>query len=155
MSNINKFGILVMSISVALFMLSTPATAEDWTISATGSCKTSLGNTTTSGGGLRATGGTAAVTCPLTKEVGNNTINNVYVRMKRASTNGADPFCTISSVSNYGTPTNTGLGFATDTTANQSVSISLPTQYYSGYADIICFLNSGDTMFGVRYIQDN
>ncbi len=73
--------------------------------------------------------------------------------MKRANANGADPFCTISSMSNFGTPTNTGYEFATNTTENQSVKISLPTQHYSGYADIICVLNSGDTMFGVRYTR--
>ncbi len=143
-------GILVIS-----SLVSTLTYAEDWTISATGSCAPVLGNTITSGGGLKASGGTAVVRCPLTKEVGSNTINNVYVRMKRVSASGADPFCNIASTSHYGTPSNLSYGFATDTTANQSVSISLPTQYSSGYADVLCVLNSGDTMYGVRYRQDN
>lgn len=143
-------GLLVISL-----LISTVSFAEDWTISATGSCMPVLGNTITSGGGLKASGGTAVVRCPLTKEVGSNTINNVYARMKRNSASGADPFCNIISTSYYGTPSNLGYGFATDTTANQSVSISLPTQYSSGYADVSCVLNSGDTLYGIRYRQDN
>jgi len=145
-----KTGALILSCLVANM-----AHAEDWAISATGSCEAVLGNTVSSGGGLKANGGTAVVRCPLTKEVGTNTINNVYVRMKRISASGADPFCNISSTSNYGSPSNLSYGFASDTTSNQSVSITLPTQYYAGYADVLCVLNSGDTMYGVRYRQDN
>lgn len=151
----NMTGRLAAGVATVSLMLSAPTLAEDWAISATGSCATVLGSTIQSGGGLKASGGTAVVRCPLTKEGGFNTINNVYVRMKRVSANGADPFCNIVSTSNYGTPSNISYGFATDTTANQSVSIALPTQYSYGYADVSCVLNSGDTMFGVRYLQDN
>lgn len=151
----NTIGRLTAGVAAISIIISTQAMAEDWAISATGSCKAVLGGTTTSGGGLKASGGTAVIRCPLTKEGGTNTLNNVYVRMKRASASGADPFCNIASTSNYGTPSNISYGFATDTTANQSVSITLPTQYSYGYADVLCVLNSGDTMYGVRYRQDN
>jgi len=154
MTAINNI-ISTKSILIITLLFSTPSFAEDWAISATGSCAPVLGNTITSGGGLKASGGTAVVRCPLTREVGSNTINNVYARMKRNSASGADPFCNIISTSHYGTPSNLGYGFATDTTANQSVSISLPTQYSSGYADVSCVLNSGDTLYGIRYRQDN
>ncbi len=35
------------------------------------------------------------------------------------------------------------------------MNLNLGTQYYAGYADVICVLNSGDTMYGIRYRQDN
>ena len=108
-----------------------------------------------SGGGLKASGGTAVVSCPLTKEVGTDTLNYVYARMNRAVSGGADPFCTLSSISYYGSPTDMTWGFASDSAGNKSVSIPLPTQYSSGYASVICVLNVNDTLFGVRYIQDN
>lgn len=147
--------IMTMATAATLCLSSAATFAEDWAISAQGSCKTSLGNTTQTGGGLRASGGTAVVTCPLTKEVGTNTINNIYVRLKRVSATGADPFCNVSNKSNYGTPSSFPYTFASDTTANQSMNLNLGTQYYAGYADVICVLNSGDTLYGIRYRQDN
>ena len=142
-------------LAIVLTGLCVAASAEDWAISATENCRTSLGNTVSSGGGLQASGGTAVVTCALTREGGSDTLNQVYARLKRNSASGADPFCYVSTRSNHGTPSSAGYGYASDTTANQSVSISLPTQYSYGYADIGCVLNSGDTLYGIRYLQDN
>jgi len=153
--NGNVIILLKTLIVTAGMIISTQAFSEDWTISASGSCSTGLGTTLASGSGLQATGGTAVIKCPLTKEVGSNTLNVVYARIKRNSASGADPFCTIDSTSGYGSPRQVGYGFASNTTANQSIRISLPTQYYSGYADVYCVLNSGDILYGIRYRQDN
>ena len=148
-------AIVMFTTVLPLLLASTNTLAEDWAISAIGSCVAALGNTTNSGGGLRASGGAAVVKCPMTKEVGANTINNVYARLRRSSATGPDPFCYVYNTSNYGSPTSFANTFASDTTANQSLNINLGTQYSFGYADTYCVLNEGDTLFGVRYIQDN
>ena len=146
-----KAPLLVLLTSAAL-----PAVAEDWAISATGSCETALGTTVSSGGGLRASGGTAVVKCPLTKESGvADAITAVYARMKRGSASGANSFCTVQTYSNFGTPSDIGYGWSSAHTSNQSVSITLPDQYSYGYADVYCTLVSGDTFYGVRYLQKN
>lgn len=144
------------TIAVAASMItSTHVFAEDWTISAITSCETIGGSTSLSSGGLRATGGTAVVRCPLVREAGANTINSVYARMKRASTSGAASFCYVETLSTYGTPSSISSAFAANTTASQSINISLPTQYSYGYASVGCVLVSGDTLYGIRYRQDN
>ncbi len=137
----------------ALLIGGNTAHAEDWTISALASCEAALGNVISSGGGIKASGGTAVIRCPLTKEVGSNPISSVYVRMKRVSSSGPDPFCSLNNTSTFGTSTSFTNTFASDTTNNQSISLNLGTQYYSGYADVYCVLNNGDTLFGVRYRQ--
>jgi len=148
-------ALLSSSLCATLMLTYSVSFAEDWAISATASCEATLGNVINSGGGIKASGGTAVVRCPLTKESGFNTINSVYVRMKRVSASGADPFCYLYNTSNFGSPTSFVNKFASDTTANQSVSLNLGTQYSYGYADVYCVLNNGDTMYGVRYLQDN
>ena len=65
--NILLKGLLTPSLSAALLLVFTVSFAEDWTISAIGSCEAGLGEVT-SGGGIKANGGTAVVRCPLTKE---------------------------------------------------------------------------------------
>ena len=150
-----KKTLFMITTVFALLLASTHTLAEDWAISAIGSCVAALGSTTNSGGGLRASGGTAVVKCPMTKEVGTNTINNVYARIKRSSATGPDPFCYVFNTSHYGSPTSFANTFASDTTANQSLNINLGTQYSYGYADTYCVLNTGDTLFGVRYKQKN
>lgn len=147
--------LLITSATLFTMFFSSPAIAEDWAISAYGTCTTELGSTISSSGGLRASGGTAVLKCPLIREVGSSTLNNVYARMQRANTVGAAPFCTLNTTSNYGTPTSSSYGFASNTINYQSVSIPMPTQYYAGYADVLCLLNSGDVLFGIRYRQDN
>lgn len=139
----------------SIFAFSGSAQAEDWTISAVGSCRTALGSTVESGGGLRASGGTAVVACPLTKEVTGNALQNVWARLKRASATGAKAFCDISYKDWDGDPNVLGYGWSTDTTAAQSVSVAIPTQYTSGYADLYCVLYNNDTLYGVRYKQLN
>jgi len=143
----------VLALSPALF--AKQVQAEDWAISATGSCKTALGTTIFAAGGIRASGGTAVVTCPLTKEVGTDTLNNVYARMRRNNAFGPDPFCNVSTISHYGSPSDISIGFAANTTNNQSINIPLPDQYSIGYADVSCVLNAGDTLYGIRYRQAN
>ena len=153
--NLQARTLISLSLLSVAALTTSPSFAEDWTISAVQGCKTSLGNTIESGGGLKASGGTAVVSCPLTKEVGSDTINFVYARMNRFNAGGADPFCTLSSISNYGTPTSTTWGYATDGAGTKSVSIPMPTQYSSGYANVYCVLNVNDTLYGIRYLQDN
>ncbi len=137
------------------FVTSSAAHAEDWTISAPGSCSTSLGKTVNSGGGIKATGGTAVVVCPLSKEVVANALTGVYARIKRASSGGADPFCDVSNVDWDGSPSAIGYGFANTSTNPQSVTVSIPTQYLSGYSDVYCVLNNNDILYGIRYKQKN
>lgn len=152
---LNQKNYLRYCLVLLITVVALPCVAEDWTISAYASCQDSLGTTISSGGGIKAQGGTAVVNCPLTHEVGTDTINYVYARMKRISATGADPFCVLNTNSNYGTPSASSYGYAADNTNNQSVSIPISTQYTSGYAYVLCVLNEGDILYGLRYIQDN
>jgi hypothetical protein len=149
-----KFG-LPLALAGAAMLASNSTYAEDWTISAAGSCHTSLGSTVSSGGGIKASGGTAVVVCPLTKEVTADALTSVYARMKRASASGANPFCNINNTDWDGAPSAMGYGFATSTTNPQSISLTIPDQYYSGYSDVYCVLNNNDILYGIRYIQKN
>jgi len=146
-------------ISVALLAaacgVASQSYAEDWAISAQVGCKTELGSTVSSGGGLKASGGTAVVSCPIVKEYGSSAVNNIYARIKRASSSGADSFCYSYNSSNYGSPTNYNYAFASTTVGNQSLSVPVGTQYSSGYSDVYCVLVQNDILFGVRYLQDN
>lgn len=153
--NIQMSYLVKTLVTVSILGLSFSSHGDDETISAVGSCRDSLGTTISSGGGIKASGGTAVVVCPLTKNTVNEAITNVYARMKRISSTGADPFCYLSTINNYGTPSQLGYGFASATTANQSVSLNIPTQYRFGYADVYCVLNEGDTLFGIRYLQND
>ncbi|MCG8671691.1 MAG: hypothetical protein MI867_19965 [Pseudomonadales bacterium] len=146
---------LAALVGLSFIQISTPTFAEDWTLSAPRGCITELGTTTESGGGLKASGGTAVVLCPITKEGGYNTINAVYARINRALSNGPDPFCTLSTTSNYGSPTDMTWGFASDGAGNKSISLPLGDQYSYGYASVSCVLNVNDTFYGIRYLQDN
>ena len=146
---------LPLVVAGATLMSPASALAEDWAISAPGSCRAALGSVVNSGGGVKASGGTAVVVCPLTKEVTSDALINVYARMERASISGADPFCDVNNVDWDGSPTSIGYGFAADISGPQSVSVSIPTQYYSGYSDVYCVLNNNDILYGIRYRQNN
>lgn len=154
----DKFKKIAMPVLCLSMLTAGQVMAEDWTISAQGSCDTSLGNTVSSAGGIKASGGTAVVVCPLTKETVGNAFTNVWARMKRNSTSGASSFCYLVTANQYGTPNDYSYGYPSNTTNKQSVSIpvnSSLTQYYAGYADLYCVLVQNDTLFGVRYRQKN
>lgn len=147
--------IKMLPLLCASVVVSGSVMAEDWAISAAASCETELGTTVASGGGIKASGGTAVVSCPFVKEVVGNAMLNVYARMKRASTNGASSFCYLISTAPYGSPSDSSYGYPSNTTATQSVSVPLPDQYYSGYQDLYCVLVNNDILYGVRYKQKN
>ena len=76
-----KFTILKATfVTAGLLALSLPSSAEDWTISATEANCDVVGNVVKDNGGWKASGGTAIVSCGLTKKVQNNTFNNIWVR---------------------------------------------------------------------------
>ena len=147
-------GLLVTSASLTL-LTSAPAQAEDWTLFANSGCRTTLGNTQTLVSGLKATGGSAVVSCPITKEVVADAFINVYARIDRAVANGPDPFCVLNTVDIDGEPQQSGYRFAQKVAGYQSLSLPKPTHYASGYADIICTLNNNDMLHGIRYRQKN
>ena len=131
------------------------AQASDWTIPANPACEVSLGNVTNTSSGYRASGGSAVISCDLTKKVGSNNLNWVYARINRNLAGGANPFCTLTSYSHYGSPSDSEWGFATAGAGNKSISMPLPTIYSSGYLSIVCVLNNNDTLYGIRYGQDD
>lgn len=135
--------------------IDTGAQAADWTIPANPACKVSLGNATNTSSGYKASGGTAVISCDLTKKVGNNNLNWVYARINRNLAGGANPCCTLNSYSLYGSPNDTRWGCATTGAGNKSISIPLPTIYSTGYLSVVCVLNNGDTLYGIRYGQDD
>ncbi|BFM04882.1 hypothetical protein [Halioxenophilus aromaticivorans] len=144
-----------LAIILPVFVLASTAQAEDWTMSAEAYCETNLGNTVYSQGGLKASGGTAVVKCPLIKESATDAITDSYARMKRATSTGAQPFCYIVSKNNWGSINQYTYGYAANHTGNQSVRMQPSTQYHSGYADMYCVLFQNDVLFGVRYKQKN
>jgi hypothetical protein len=140
----------------ALFLVGNAANvhAADWTIPANPGCEVALGNANTVNSGFRANGGTAVISCPLTRKVGSNNLNWVYARIHRSQGGGAAPFCTLNSYNNFGSPNNSTWGNASAGAGNKSISLPLPTVYYSGYLSVVCVLNNGDTLYGLRYGQD-
>ena len=157
MNTIFNHKTAILPIILSAILGANQAAAEDWTISAEGSCETELGNTVYSAGGLKASGGTAVVKGPLVKEVVGSAIKNVWGRMHRASGNSPRPFCYLVSRSMWGTAPEYAYGYPVNNNAgNQSLPI-VPgdDQYYGGYADAYCVLNVNDILFGIRYKQSN
>lgn len=142
---------LVLTVAM---MAAGQAAASDWTATAYHACTTQLGNTSATNSGLKAVGGTAVVSCPITKEVGSNNLNFFYARMKRANAGGASPFCTLTSYNNYNTASSSKYGYASSGAGNKSVWIPKPTIYSSGYMGLVCVLNTNDVLFGYRYGQN-
>lgn len=128
--------------------------ASDWTIPANSICEVALGNAVSSYSGYKATGGTAVITCSLTKKVGSNNLNHVFARINRSNPGGAAPFCSLTSYQPYGSPSDTTYAYASNGSGNKSLSLPLPNSSYSGYLTVGCVLNNGDTLYGVRYGQD-
>jgi len=129
--------------------------AEDWTQSALVGCKTSLGKTTTSKGGLKASG-SAVIVCPLTKEVGSSAVNKVYARLNNAKSGGASSMCQLVSTPAFGGTLSFGaVTFPPSSAGSHSINVKLPSQSSTGYMDLYCTMASGDTLYGMRYIQDN
>lgn len=141
-------------LTAAMLAAGQAAAASDWTATAYHACTTQLGNTSGTGGGLKAVGGTAVVSCPVTKKQGTNNLNFFYARMKRANGGGANPFCTLTSYNNYNTASNSKYGYASSGAGNKSIWIAKPTTYSTGYMGLICVLNANDVLFGYRYGQD-
>ena len=131
------------------------AYASDWTTDAYSGCQVRLGNATPYRSGFRASGGTAVLSCPITKKAGSSNLNFVYARMKRATTGSAIPFCTLNSNSHYSsTSSNSTWGYASSTTSAHSVAMPLPTLYSTGYLNLVCVIYENDIFFGYRYNQD-
>ncbi len=139
--------------TIIYFLTISTTHSADWSISAYASCEATLGEISSSSGGIKAVNGTAVIRCPLTKISGSNTIDDVYVRMKRSSSTSATPFCTLNNIDSDGSPTHSSYGYASNSTSNQSISIPISTQYTYGYAYVLCVLNTDDIMYGIRYIQ--
>lgn len=158
MKQINDKRIWVYSLGIMLTTLLgvTNATAEDWTISAADSCETTLGNTVSSGVGLKASGGTAAISCPLVKEVASAAIIKVWARIVNASSTDSQPLCNLISSNNFSGPAKVTFNSPITKTGNVSTSMEPGNnQYIHGYAKVICILNSDDILYGVRYQQKN
>jgi hypothetical protein len=136
------------------FGMFSDANASDWTIPANPACEVSLGNVANTSSGYRASGGTAVISCDLTKKVGSNNLNWVYARINRNLSGGANPFCTLNSYSAYGS-SDTTFGSASTGAGNKSISLPLPTIYSTGYLNVVCVLNNNDTLYGIRYGQDD
>ena len=157
MKTIFKQTAAILPMILAATLGAKQAMAEDWTISAQGSCETALGTTVSSAGGLRASGGTAVIKCPLVKEVVAGAIQNVWGRMHRASSSSPRPFCYLVSRNMWGDGPEYTYGYPGNNNAgNQSLRMQPGNnQYYSGYANAYCVLNVNDILFGIRYQQSN
>lgn len=141
---------------IAASVLSTSVLASDWTVSAAQGCTTSLGSTSNYNGGLRASG-TAVISCPLIKKVTTNAVTAVWARTHSANLSDADSFCYLASIPANGGVVSYGVNSkATSAVGNKSINVSLPeSQAFSGYMDLYCVIQSGDTFFGARYMQVN
>ncbi|MEO0997288.1 MAG: hypothetical protein AAFX58_07195, partial [Pseudomonadota bacterium] len=134
-------GLTGVLLGALLATASHSAVADDETISAYAGCRAELGNTTGTGSGLRASGGTAVISCPILKNVSPNDLNWVYARINRAQAGGGDPFCSLSSHNAYNTASDSTWVFASDPAGNKSLSLPLPTTYSTGYLTLSCVLN--------------
>jgi hypothetical protein len=141
--------------AVLAFGMISNANAVDWTIPANPACHVSLGNVQNTTSGYRANGGTAVVTCDLTKNVGSGNLNWVYARINRSAAGGANSFCSLNSYSAFGSPSDSTFTFASAGAGNKSLSLPLPTIYSTGYLNVVCVLVQNDTLFGIRYGQDD
>lgn len=127
--------------------------AEDWAVPTNGNCKVSYGTTAPALLGLRATSTSVAVSCNLVKEVGSNSLQNVWVRVKHSG--GSAPFCMLYSQAPTSTTSKSTIKYASYVGV-QSIYMPLPsTQYYSGYSNVTCWLYKDDIIYGVRYKQIN
>lgn len=129
------------------------AVADDRALSAIASCEVSLGNTTESGNGMKAAGGTSVIKCPLSKKLGTSNSNYLYARIHRAQSSGSDPFCYLVSTPPFGTTSSVSYGYAEPHAGAQSVGVAMPRLYSTGYLDLYCLLNDGDTFYGARHVQ--
>ena len=147
---------VLQKLLTSLFLFSilfNEAIASDSAFSARGSCEVSLGYAEEGDNGLQARGGTTILKCPLTKNFGTSENSTVYARISRASMDKAKPFCFLVSTPPYGTSQDVSYGYAGDYEGSQSINMSLPTLYLTGYLDLYCVLNNQDILFGVRYVQ--
>lgn len=147
----NKIIFSALTLCLGL-LVSTQARAEDQTLQAQG-CKTSLGTTSTSGNALIATGGTAVVSCYITKKTGYNNLSTVWVRLDKSSSFYLP--ITVTSLSSYNTSGSTGSGAATgDQSGNLSISVPVPATVHSnGYLIVTVVLGEGDRFHGVRWVE--
>lgn len=147
-----KKNITISSVGLTFFLAGFAA-AEDWAISSVGSCEVSAGNAVESGNGMRASGGTAVLKCPMTKRLGAGDSHYLYARINRSQSGGADPFCYLISTPPYGTSSDISYGYATAYVGAQSVNVPMPQLHLTGYLDLYCLLNDNDTLYGVRHVQ--
>lgn len=151
----NKF---LVTLAITFFLLSplypvSQANAADLTVSAYAGCQVRLGNTTNVGAGLRAAGGSAVISCPLEKVVGNNNLNFVFARINNAVAGDANSGCSLFRRGAFNTPANMTSRFAAPAPGNQSLNLPLPPLSSSGYLFLTCTLVNNDTFYGFRYGQ--
>lgn len=127
--------------------------AEDKSVSSVAGCEVSAGSAVESANGMKASGGTAVLKCPLSKRIGTSSANTVYARINRAQAEGADPFCYLISMPPYGNTTAISYGYATSNVGAQSINIPMPSLYLTGYIDLYCLLNNNDIFYGFRHVQ--
>lgn len=133
-------------------VFSVNALAWDKMVPAVGSCKTTAGTTTVYNNGLRASE-TAIVRCPLIKTVTPNAVTDVLAYLHRTS--DATSYCHLVSIPPHGSFAVYGLDAPVSWgTGNKILYPSMPaSQPSSSYMSLNCVLMTGDTLFGMRYLQ--
>lgn len=146
-------GAFLTGMGCMLALSAATATADDRSASSVAGCEVSSGSAVEHGNGMKASGGTAVLKCPLSKKLGSSSANTVYARINRAQSAGADPFCYLISMPPYGTTSAITYGYAGSYAGAQSINIAMPSLYVTGYLDLYCVLNSNDIFYGFRHVQ--
>lgn len=144
---------LLLGVCCACSSFAIVAAADDRAVSAVVGCEVSLGDAVESANGMKASGGTAVLKCPLSKKVGTSTAGTVYARIHRVESSGASPFCYLVSTPPYGSASSVSYGYASSSVGAQSISVPMPSLYLTGYLDLYCLLNKNDTFYGARHVQ--
>lgn len=150
-----------LSVTAITFFLMSPlypvnqASAADLTFSAFAGCRVGFGNTISVGAGIRAAAGNdVSIACPLEKVVGDN-LNFVFARINNSAAGGSSSFCNLHRRSHFNGSSAITQRAAGPAAGNQSLNIPLPAFTNTGYVFVTCLLRQNDTLYGIRYIQDD